>query len=191
MLKSIRAAAGGASCLVLLTAPLQTVAQTTSEPNAPALAPAEEPMSLSRLGKIISAVDPEAVFAGTVMRLMVGPVPVMVVTDPAADRMRAMVPIRSTEDMSQDELMRVLQANFDTALDSRYAVADNTLWAVFIHPLAALQKNQFLSALGQTVNLAMTYGSLFTGGALSFGSGDSIPLQRQVIDDLLKKGEDI
>jgi hypothetical protein len=32
---------------------------------------------------------------------------------------------------------------------------------------------------------------LFSGGALSFGGGDSGEIQRQLIDELLKRGQDI
>ncbi len=152
---------------------------------------AEEPMTLERLGEIIQAVDPEAEAAGTSFQLTVGDVPVVVVTDPRADRMRAMVPIRAAEELDPEELYRMMQANFDTALDARYALAQGRLWSVFIHPLSPLGKDEFLSAVGQVVNLALTYGSSYTSGALSFGGGDSNELHRQLIEELLKKGEDI
>ena len=87
--------------------------------------------------------------------------------------------------------MRMMQANFDTALDARYAVAKGQLWAVFIHPLSPLKKDQLISSLGQTVNIARTYGTLYTGGALQFGGGDSPGIQRQLIEELLEKGEEI
>ncbi|WP_425044623.1 hypothetical protein [Primorskyibacter sp. S87] len=152
---------------------------------------AEPPMSYERLGRILFALDPETRPNGPGFELTIQGLPVVVVTDPAADRMRAMVPVRSSDEMSEDELRRVLQANFDTALDARYAVANGVLWAVFIHPLSPLEKNQLISGLAQTVNVALSYGTLFSGGAMQFGGGDSGRLQRQLIDDLLKKGEDI
>ncbi|MEM8871441.1 MAG: hypothetical protein AAGE38_13645 [Pseudomonadota bacterium] len=151
----------------------------------------EPPMTILRMAQIIQAIDPEAAAQGNNFQLTINDVPVMIITDPIADRMRAMVPIRSAAGMTPEEMARVMQANFDTALDARYAVAQGRLWAVFIHPLSPLERDQFISGLGQSVNLALTYGSLYTGGALSFGGGDSVPLQRQLIDDLLKKGEDI
>jgi hypothetical protein len=123
--------------------------------------------------------------------MVIDDVPVIIITDPRADRLRAMVPIRDATDMTPDEVMRVLQANFDSALDARYAVAQGRLWAVFIHPLSPLERDQFISGLGQTINVAKTYGSLYTGGATQFGGGDSQGLQRQLIDKLLKKGQEI
>jgi hypothetical protein len=102
-----------------------------------------------------------------------------------------MVPIRSANELTSEDMMRMMQANFDAALDARYAVANGTLWAVFIHPLSPLKKDQFISGLGQTVNVASTYGTLYSGGAMQFGGGDSNSLQRDLIDELLKKGEEI
>ena len=102
-----------------------------------------------------------------------------------------MTAIRSAGNIPAEELMRVMQANFDAALDARYAVAQGRLWSVFIHPLGDLNKDEFLSGLGQVVNLALTYGSSYTSGALTFGGGDSNELHRALIDKLLKKGEDI
>ncbi len=154
-------------------------------------AQSEEPMSLPRLSEIVKGLDDEAVIQGTRLFLSIADIPVVIITDPVADRMRAMVPIRAVEEMTPEEVVRVLQANFDTALDARYAIAQGRLWAVFIHPLSPLEKNQLISALGQTVNIARTYGTVYSGGALSYGGGDSQEILRGLIDDLLKKGEEI
>jgi len=102
-----------------------------------------------------------------------------------------MAPIRSAEGVTEDDMRRMMQANFDTALDARYAIAQGRLWAVFIHPFRALEKDQLISGIGQTVNLALTYGNLYTGGALTYRGGDSPAIQRDLIDRLLKKGEPI
>ena len=151
----------------------------------------EDAMTPTRLLEILSALDPDARPQGIGTLLTIEDVPVLVVMDPTADRMRAMVPIRSLEGMDGDDLLRVMQANFDTALDARYAVANGQLWATYIHPLSPLKSDQLISGIGQTVNLALTYGGLFSGGAMAFGGGDSAPLQRQLIDRLLEKGQDI
>lgn len=115
--------------------------------------------------------------------------PVVIVTDTKQNRMRILVPIRSVEGLSIDILKRILQANFDTALDSRYAIAQNVLWGTFIHSLSTLHERQFISAIGQTVNIAVTFGTTYSSGALSYGGGDSRNIiRRQLIDKLLKKG---
>jgi len=152
---------------------------------------APENMTPGRVLDILLALDPETRPSGNGLELTIEDVPVLVIVDPTADRMRAMVPIRAMDGMSEEDLRRVMQANFDTALDARYAVANGRLWGVYIHPLSPLKRDQLISGLGQTVNLALTYGGLFTGGALSFGGGDSAPLQRELIDRLLEKGQDI
>ena len=104
----------------------------------------------------------------------------------------SLVAIRSAEDMTQEELQRVMQANFDSALDSRYAIAKDILWSAFVHPLKALHDRQFIAAIGQTVNLAASYGTTFSSGLLMFGGGDSQDIiRRKLIDDLLKKGTEI
>jgi len=151
----------------------------------------EPDMTFARLAEIITAVDPEAVIRANTLQLTINDVPVLVVTDTIADRMRAMVPIRAADGLEPEELVRLMQANFDSALDARYAVAQGRLWGVFIHPLSPLQKNQLLSGLAQTVNLAQTYGTLYSGGANVFGGGDSNELYRELFDELLRKGEDI
>ncbi|WP_291737680.1 hypothetical protein [Leisingera sp. F5] len=151
----------------------------------------EPPMTYERLGRILFALDENAQPAGTGFQLTISGVPMLIVTDQAADRMRAMVPLRRAEGLTAEDMMRMMQANFDTALDARYAVAKGRLWAVFIHPLSSLEKDQLISSLGQTVNIARTYGTLYTGGALQFGGGDSPGIQRQLIEELLEKGEEI
>ncbi|MGR3466660.1 MAG: hypothetical protein ACU0CI_02175 [Shimia sp.] len=149
---------------------------------------AEEAMTTERLSSILTALDPDVEQRGASYEMTIADVPVLVVTDPRSDRMRAMVPIRSAEGLTPEELARMMQANFDTALDARYAIARGRLWAVFIHPLAALERDQLISGIGQTVNIAMTYGTAYSGGAMSFGGGDSGAL---LLEELLRRGEEI
>jgi len=151
----------------------------------------EPPMTLDRLDRIVTALDPQAESNDTAWQLSVDGLKVMVITDAAADRMRIVTPVRRAPEMTQEELMRVMQANFDTALDARYAIAQDLLWSTFIHPLSPLERDQFISGLGQVVNLVRSYGTLYSGGALRYGGGDSGALQRKLIDDLLEKGKGI
>jgi hypothetical protein len=74
---------------------------------------------------------------------------------------------------SEAILRRCLQANFATALDARYGIAQGVLWSTFLHPLGSLDERLFLSGLGQTVTLARTYGTTFQSGELAFGGGDA------------------
>lgn len=149
----------------------------------------EAAMTGERMTAILRAIDPDAVQRGITTELTIDDVPIMVVVDERADRMRAMVPIRSAEGIEPEELQRMMQANFDTALDARYAVAQGRVWGVYIHPLGALEREQLVSGLIQTVNLARSYGQSYTGGAQHFGGGDSNGIYRDLLEELLKKGE--
>lgn len=152
---------------------------------------AEGPMTLARMQQIVLALDPDAQVSDRSFGLVIEDTAILIVTDPQADRMRAMIPIRSADGLTEADLLRLMQANFDTALDARYAIANGRLWAVFLHPMAALDRDQLILGLGQAVNVAKTYGTLYTGGAAQFGAGDSGGLQRQLIDRLLDRGQDI
>ncbi len=181
--------------IVLALFPLTALAQeTTTEPPenaAPDISEQQQPMTLERLDQIVRALDPEAESDGRLWRFQIANVPILIVTDIASDRMRAFAPVREAKDLSPEDMARVLQANFDTALDARYGIAKDTLWSIFIHPLSPLEKDQFISGLGQVVNLAASYGTLYSGGGLQYGDGDSGELQRALIDELLKKGQEI
>lgn len=146
-------------------------------------------MNNARLREVIARVDPQLTGADGAWRFSVNGVSVMVVTDEHADRMRIIIPIRKLEEISSAEMTRLMQANFDSALDARYAVARGTLWATYIHPLSALSDREFLLGLGQTVNIVRTYGHSYSSGLLIFGGGDSPELQeRELIDELMRRG---
>ncbi|MEM7521649.1 MAG: hypothetical protein AAF307_11490 [Pseudomonadota bacterium] len=168
-------------------------AQETETPTPPtAQTPSgEPPMTMGRLGEIVLALDPDVVARGAMLEFTLEDIPVIVIADPRADRMRAMVPIASADGLTEADLMRMMQANFDAALDARYAVANGRLWGVFIHPLSPLEKDQFLSGLVQTITVARTYGSGYTGGGAVFGGGDSNRLYLELLEKLRKKGEEL
>ena len=148
----------------------------------------EEKMTADRVGQIALALDPEAKVTPRGVEMTIADVPMLIIMDPFADRMRALVPIRSVSEMSGEEFARAMQANFDTALDARYAIAQGRLWAVFIHPLSPLERDQLISGLGQTINIALTYGGTYSGGAMSFGGGDSGAL---LLEELLERGQEL
>jgi hypothetical protein len=169
---------------------------TNPEPLAPDARPKgnvviDKGMTLEAMVAIVKAIDEEAEVRGSAMRLTISDVKVTVITDPKNNRMRAFVPIQSLDGVNQQLLYRMLQANFDSALDARYAIAKEHILSVFIHPLKELKKDQFIEGLGQVVNLVKTYGTAFTSGGMTFGGGDSRNLHRKLIDELLKKGEQI
>ena len=82
----------------------------------------------------------------------------------------------------------MIQANFDSLLVARYAVARGVLWSVLLHPLGSLTESQFLIGVGQTVNLARFHGISISSGLMNFGGGDSnVIRERELIEKLLQK----
>lgn len=159
------------------------------EPGAGAEAPA---MTNQHLDQIIRRLDEGVQGRPGLWRLRIEGVQVTVITDENADRMRILVPVTEVDGLKQGELFRLLQANFDSALDARYAVAKDIVWSAYIHPLGSLGDKEFLSGLGQTVNLALTFRAGYSSGALVFRGGDSEELQRrELIDRLIEEGSAI
>ncbi|MEM1446558.1 MAG: hypothetical protein AAGF84_10910 [Planctomycetota bacterium] len=94
--------------------------------------------------------------------------PMIIVTDERAGRMRIISPVaQSPRDPA--ELQRVLEANYRTALDARYALDGGLLWSAFIHPLPTLNHEEFLDGLAQTFTLAETYGTTYSSSGMRFG----------------------
>ena len=106
---------------------------------------------------------------GNIWQMTIAGMPVTCVTDERHDRMRILTPVAKASAMSPQEKDRVLEANFHTALDARYAIFDGILYSVFIHPLSSLTDKQVESALEQVVTLAKTYGTAYTSSDLTFG----------------------
>ncbi|MFX0541314.1 hypothetical protein ACEWPM_006220 [Roseovarius sp. S4756] len=148
-------------------------------------------LSDARLGLLVRALDPGAVAHGNGWRLSIEGQIVLLVTDSAAGRLRVMVPIRSADNLGTDDFQRMMQANFDTALDGRYAIADGLIWSLFVRPIKGLDKTQLISGLAQVVTLAQSYGVSYASGPLIFGGGDSDLPQRSLLQLLLQRGRDI
>lgn len=96
---------------------------------------------------------------------------VIVMTDESHNRMRIITPVAEVTDLSEEIWLLALSANFDRALDARYAVSGDYLWSAFIHPLKQLGTEQFLDGLNQTVTLAANFGTSFSSSDLVFGGG--------------------
>ena len=95
----------------------------------------------------------------------------LVITDDRHNRMRIMTPVIAEEKLDADELSRLLHANYDRALDAKYALSDGTLWSVFTHPLEELTDEQFIGCVGQVAMLADNFGTSYASSGLFFGGG--------------------
>lgn len=91
------------------------------------------------------------------------------ITDERFDRMRLIAPIVGEEDLTDEHRKAVLEANFHTALDARYATSDGVLYAAFLHPLSSLATDELESGLGQVISLVETFGTTYSGGSVVFG----------------------
>ena len=141
-----------------------------------------EKMTPETLSSLIQKFDENAKIGANNVAFTLNERELFLVYDKNADRMRIILPVAQSVIASEDILIRMLQANYDAVLDVRYAMANDIIWAVFIHPLSSLTQEDFLSGVAQTVTAAETFGTSYTSGALVFGGGDS----NSIHEDLLK-----
>lgn len=122
------------------------------------------------LGRWIeAAADRPAEGGGGAWQFVAGGRQLVVLTDEGADRMRLMTPVANEADLDPRLMEVLMRANFDRALDARYAVRGDVLWSVYIHPLSPLQEDQFDSAVDQVVTLADNFGTTFASSDMVFG----------------------
>ena len=96
-------------------------------------------------------------------------------SDETMNRMRIITPVMEVGELDAEAVVRCLSANFDRALDARYAINGEFLWSAFIHPLNELQDSQVVDALMQVATLAVTYGENYSSSGLTFGAVDEDP----------------
>lgn len=129
----------------------------------------EEPMTNARLERILKTVEPNIKGGNGQWQIVRDGVPVMILTDESHNRMRVIAPAAEVKDVDQQILMRMMEANFATALDVRYAVFQGIVWAAFIHPLDSLRERDLVSGLQQVITLVKTTGTTFSSSGLQFG----------------------
>ena len=94
-----------------------------------------------------------------------------VFSDDGHDRMRIMAPIGEVTELEPQLLQRLLHANYDRALDARYAMRGREVWSVSVHPLSTLAPDDFADFLDQVVRLVKNTGSSYASTDLVFGGG--------------------
>ena len=90
------------------------------------------------------------------------------ISDEAHDRMRIVSPITKYSSLAPSIKDSLMHSNFHLALDGRYAVSEDVLYACFIHPLSSLHEEDLQSALKQVCNLASSFGKTYSSGQLDF-----------------------
>ncbi len=96
---------------------------------------------------------------------------VQIITDTKADRMRIIAPIAKADELSKSMLYRLMQANFESALDARYAISNEVVLSTYIHPLSPMTNSELESGLVQVLSLVGTFGTSFSSTGFTFGSG--------------------
>ena len=139
------------------------------------------PMNSQRLHALIMGIDSQAVRTRNFWQFRVKKTPLLVVTDVKANRFRAMAQVIAVDELAPDQMVRLMQANFDSALDARYAVQGGKVWSTFVHPLDSLTDPLFRFGIDQVVNLVETFGDTYSSGGIMFRGGDSpaIELDRE------------
>ncbi|MDT8279851.1 MAG: hypothetical protein RQ806_04805 [Erythrobacter sp.] len=145
--------------------------------------------ALAQMDEVIKALDAKATRTGNNWQFTLEERMMIVVTDTAAARMRIITLIALIAELPEGAMQRLMQANFDTALDARYAVAQDLVWGAFLHPLDTLTQRDFASGILQTHSIGETFGSSFSSGAISYGGGDSGAIFEQQLEELLKELE--
>lgn len=105
---------------------------------------------------------------GNSYHFLVKDVMLICVFDEGANRMRIVSPIVEREKIGEEELLNALVANFHSALDVKYALSDEVIWSVFIHPLKQLSEEQVVDAIKQVYTAAITFGSSYSSTNIIF-----------------------
>lgn len=94
---------------------------------------------------------------------------IYLISDPVHNRMRLIAPIAKYADLERQHVDAAMISNFHLALDARYAVTKGVLYSAYLHPLKELTEAQIESAVKQVASLALTFGTQYSSGELTFG----------------------
>lgn len=104
----------------------------------------------------------------------------LVITDEPNNRMRIFTPIVEETDIPQDEMRKMLIANFHTALDAKYSIYNGFVISTFTHPLQELTEEQLVDAMKQVVSLADTFGTTYSSTEFIFGGQEAPPEEKRL-----------
>lgn len=90
------------------------------------------------------------------------------ISDKKNNRMRIIMPIAMVEDLKINQMQEALEANFHSVLDVKYAISDDVIWSIFVHPLKELSPGQVEDALSQVYFAALTFGKSYSSTNLIF-----------------------
>ena len=125
-------------------------------------------MNRAILERLIIQISDTAQVNGNTIRFMYKETMMYSVHDENANRMRIISPIIEKYRLGEEELLNALVANFHTALDVKYALSDEIIWSVFIHPLKELSEDQVLDAIEQVHAAHISFGTTYSSTGLVF-----------------------
>jgi hypothetical protein len=120
------------------------------------------------LNQLITQVSDTVQTNGNTLRFLYKERPLICIYDENANRMRIITPIIETKNLEEEQLLNMLVANFHSALDVKYALSDEIIWSVFIHPLKELSEHQVLDAIDQVYAASATFGTTYSSTDLVF-----------------------
>lgn len=142
-------------------------------------------MNPEKLEQIITQVSDTLQKQGNSLQFMYKERPLICVYDENANRMRIISPIIETKNVEEEQLLNMLVANFHSALDVKYALSDEVIWSVFIHPLRELTEHQVLDAINQVYAATITFGTTYSSTSLVFPGNTrkkELPKEKKLIE---------
>ena len=128
-------------------------------------------MTITTLDSIFNVVNDKVIREGSKWSFQINEIPLMVIADSTHNRMRIISPITEISKLNEELKTASLMANFHTALDVKYAIANDVLWSAYIHPLKQLSKEQVVDAISQVYYGNINFGTTFSSSSLVFPGG--------------------
>jgi hypothetical protein len=145
-------------------------------------------LNAASLVDAVLEMSPDADVKGHYVMFEHNQVDITLVFDEHADRMRLVAPIVEVSELKDGQLMKMLEANFHTSLDVRYAVSGGKVWAAFLHPLSQLHADHLRDAADQVASATLSFGSSYSAGRWIFvGHVSENEAKAKKVQDKLEK----
>lgn len=125
-------------------------------------------MTQAALEQLVREIAADATGDPGVLRFTIDGISMICLSDPRHDRMRIVAAVLDEAQLTEAQRRRVLEANFHSALDARYATSGGVLYAAYIHPLSSLTDDEVRAAVQQVGSLVRTFGNTYSSGHLHF-----------------------
>lgn len=125
-------------------------------------------MNNKKLGKILTDLSDSIRGQEGYWQMSFEGITILIITDETHNRMRMITPIAEVEEIKEEQYVEMLEANFHTALDVKYAISEGFIWTTFIHPLKELSEYQVRDGIKQVYLGTITFGSTYSSTDLYF-----------------------